>query len=450
MTGPMRVRRRCSNESGSVLMLVLIMLTCVGLVTGALIKYAGTSLSTTAVFSNRRAQNADAEAAIRTAMQYIKANPQLAQDLGGSCPSFSYPGSTGTVTVSMCPQTDSLIHNGDFRPVLLTMATSDQGIDQSKNTTLTVNGDVWSNSYINVRGLAVTGRVSSWDDSAQGGDCASGGVTATVSKDCAAKTTYGNAVPKAGLAAGDPSLGHAAEWAPAAAPGAVQTPSSCDLVPGTYDSGSALTNACSGSDSTINLAAGVYYLNFPSNDATWTINGTLLGPTCSVATDPGVQLVFANNSQIANGGTILLPCGGRASTTAPRIAIIGLATTTGDIPAQTGCVIHAGCDLIRSASSDGDASFLVNDNIYIPESSFQTTCKNYCSFNIGQSLTAWSVTLDANPASDPAPLVGGGATQLLLGKVVFQASIGGIDRIDAYATFDNSTYAPTINTWVVH
>ena len=230
MTGSISVRRHCSNESGSVLVLVLIMLTCVGLIAGATITYAGTSLRTTVVYSTRRAQNADTEAAIRTAMQYIKANPQWGQDLGGSCPSFSYPGSTGTVTVSMCPQTDSLIHDGDFRPVLLTLATSGKGINQSKNTTLTINGDVWSNSYIKVRGLDVKGRVSSWDDSAQNGNCASGSVTATVFKDCAAKTTYGNVVPKAGLAPGDPSLGHAAEWVPAAAPR--RGPDSVELQPG--------------------------------------------------------------------------------------------------------------------------------------------------------------------------------------------------------------------------
>ena len=171
------------------LVLVLIMLTCVGLIAGAAITYAGTSLRTTVVYLTLRAQNADVEAAYLILMQYIKANPQWGQDLGGSCPSFSCTGSTGTVTVSMCPQTDSLIHDGDFRPVLLTLATSGKGINQSKNTTLTINGDVWSNSDIKVRGLDVKGRVSSWDDSAQNGNCASGSVTATVFKDCAANTT---------------------------------------------------------------------------------------------------------------------------------------------------------------------------------------------------------------------------------------------------------------------
>ncbi|MGZ4766291.1 MAG: hypothetical protein ACXV6M_11605, partial [Ilumatobacteraceae bacterium] len=401
-----------------------------------------------------------------------------------------------------------------------------------------------------------------------------------------------------------------------------RTPSGCNLQPGIYTSGSALTSACAG---TINLAAGEYYLDFPSNDNTWTINGTLQGPSCVNPSDQGVQLVFANNSQLANAGTISIPCGSRATSTGPRIAMIGLENTIGGganvntilrpttavdagggyfpasgafaasnaadsgngaypqdgtqarasisankktanlqlntfsassgpaltanaaitslvvkvahdesnsnidftatppqlvwggctvpltpaptrlaseglyvsndlsaslsacsfdastsptltwsakttsasavnldvdgaqieatwhdpgVPAQTGCVIQAACNLIHSASPNGHDSFLVNDSVYIPQSSFQTTCKNSCSFNIGQSLIAWSLTLDANPSSIGTPLIGSGATQYLTGKVLFQATIGGINWTDAYATIDPTTFAPTITAWV--
>ena len=73
----------------------------------------------------------------------------------------------------------------------------------------------------------------------------------------------------------------------------------------------------------------MYYLDFPSTDNTWTINGTLQGPTCANPSDQGVQLVFANNSQLSNGGTISIPCGSRATSTGPRIAMIGLENTIG-------------------------------------------------------------------------------------------------------------------------
>jgi hypothetical protein len=623
-----RTGRFTSHESGAALLLVLFLVTCVGVIAAAAIRYAGTSMTASAVYRTHRAKAADAEAAIRTAMQYVKSNEagggSLGEDTGTSCPTnFSYPGSTGTVNVSFCPQTDSLIHSGDYRAVLVTLAPSGQGITQTKNTTLTIGGDVFSNSFINVQSMNVpNGRVWAWNDTAGGGNCATGSVTAAGGKDCNAHTTYNEVVPKIGMDPGDPSLGHAAEWTPAAPPGAVQTPSGCNLQPGIYTSGSALTSACAG---TINLAAGQYYLDFPSDDNTWTINGTLQGPTCVNASDQGVQLVFANNSQLSNAGTISIPCGSRATTTAPRIAMIGLETTisagsnvntilrptnavdggggyfpssgafpaanaanTGNgaypqdgtqarasissnnktanlqlgtfsassgpaltanaaitslvvkvahaesnsnidftatppqlvwggctvplapapsrlasealyvsndlsaslaacsfdastsptltwsakttsasavnldvdgaqiaatwhdagIPAQTGCVIHAACDLIHSASSNGHDSFFVNDSVYIPQSSFQTTCKNSCGFNIGQSLTAWSLTLDANPSSIGTPLIGASATQYLTGKVLFQATIGGINWTDAYATFDPTTFVPAITAWV--
>ena len=330
MTSPQHAGRHRSRESGAALLLVLFLVTCVGIIAAAAISYAGTSMSASAVYQTHRAKSADAEAAIRTAMQYVKANEasggSLGEDTGSPCPTnFSYPGSTGTVNVSFCPQADSLIHAGDYRAVLVTLAPTGQGITQTKNTTLTIGGDVFSNSSINVRGMNVpSGRVWAWNDTAGGGNCATGSVTASGGKDCNAHTTYNNVVPKIGMDPGDPSLGHADEWAPAGPPGTVQTPSGCNLQPGIYTSGSALTSACAG---TINLAAGEYYLDFPSSDNTWTINGTLQGPTCVNPTDQGVQLVFANNSQLSNSGTISIPCGRRATSSGPRIAMIGLANT---------------------------------------------------------------------------------------------------------------------------
>src|SRR5205085_7772669 len=41
----------------------------------------------------------------------------------------------------------------------------------------------------------------------------------------------------------------------------------------------------------------------------------------------GIQIVFANNSQLSNAGTISIPCGARATSTGPRISMIGLANT---------------------------------------------------------------------------------------------------------------------------
>src|SRR5205085_9964857 len=140
--------RRRSGESGAALVVVLVLVTVVGVIAAAAIRYAGTSMTASAAFQTRRNQQADAEAAIRTAVQYVKANEQsggtLAAD-GTTCPTnFSYPGGTGTVTVAMCPQPGSLTYAGYFRATLLTLAPSGFGILQTKNTTLNVNGNVWS------------------------------------------------------------------------------------------------------------------------------------------------------------------------------------------------------------------------------------------------------------------------------------------------------------------
>jgi hypothetical protein len=91
----------------------------------------------------------------------------------------------------------------------------------------------------------------------------------------------------------------------------------------------------------------------------------------------------------------------------------------------------------------------VNDVVYLPDSSLQTTCKNSCVFTIGNALIAWSVDMDANPAAVGEPNIGNTSPQFVLGKVLFQAFIGGTDWTDAYATFDKTTFVPTINSWVV-
>jgi hypothetical protein len=119
------------------------------------------------------------------------------------------------------------------------------------------------------------------------------------------------------------------------------------------------------------------------------------------------------------------------------------------IAPQQGCVFHGTCDAIRSASENGHDTFIVKDVVYMPASRLQTTCKNNCTFDIGQALIAWSVDLDANPAAVGDPLIGGTLNTFLAGKVLFQASINGTPWIDSYATFNETTFAPSITSWVI-
>ena len=99
--------RRATRESGSVMLLALFLIVCVGVIASVAITYAGTSLSATNNgYIPARAKQADAEAAIRTALQYAKVT-QIAgggpgEDIGTPCPmTYSYPGLSGTVSVKL-------------------------------------------------------------------------------------------------------------------------------------------------------------------------------------------------------------------------------------------------------------------------------------------------------------------------------------------------------------
>ena len=693
------------DEQGSALVMALVMLSVVGLLVGAALTYAGTSLRTTTTsYRPNRGSLYAADSAIQGAIQYVRNNPQAGSDLlGAKCTpdAFQYTDpKAGPVSVDVCPQANSFIYDGGVRAVLLTLAPSGDGIVQTKNTTLTVNGNVWSNSTIDVRGLSVgSGQVWSWNG-------CSGTVTAVGGKDCAAGTTYGysklsaamtaaqttlnvaanaqfpstgsyvvvvdsermlvsagqgtntwtvtrgymgtaaathanNApvsfLPKPGIDPGDPVLGQTADWQPAGAPGAVQNgPYSCTLQPGVYAHGDDLSTASSAC-STLTLSAGVYYLAFPTdgsaasksaNDDVWRINGTVQGPTCPGDVGTGVQLVLAGPARLSNAETVNLPCGARTAS-GPRIAVMSLnasvaggadvstvlrptanpttsgnltwttpnnivyggaplypqdgtnatATTSGNkagflgmggmtapagqpipanavvtsvkvkvvhdesagitfptsgtnqpkltwggctatlnapaksaalgtvttytsnelsstftggactfdptqpasvnwglssasgsqtahvdgaqvevtwhapgIAAQNGCVFHnvgGNCPAIGSASANGHDSFLVNDVVYLPSSQLQTTCKNSCSFNIGQALIAWSLDLDANPAAVGDPIIGGQINTSGPGDVLFKAHIGTLPWISARVAYSATTRSTSISSWVI-
>jgi Tfp pilus assembly protein PilX len=326
-------RTRTRDEQGSALVFALVMLSVVGLMVAAALTYAGTSLrsSNNDIRPNRGSLYA-ADSAIQGAIQYVANSPQVGSDLlGAKCTPDAYQytdAKAGTVSVDVCPQANSFVYDGGVRAVLLTLAPSGDGIVQTKNSTLTVNGNVWSNSSIDVRGLAVgNGQAWSWNS-------CSGNVTAASGKDCATGTTYGysklasamtaaqttvsvaanaqfpssggyvvvvdtermlvtagqgtntwtvvrgymgttaathaaNArvsfLPKPGIDPGDPVLGQSADWQPATSPGIAQSaPFPCTLQPGVYSHGDDLSDA-SRACTTLTLSHGVYYLNFPAD-----------------------------------------------------------------------------------------------------------------------------------------------------------------------------------------
>jgi hypothetical protein len=79
------------DEQGSALVMALAMLAAIGLIVGAAVGYAGTSLSAsnTGIRPNRAALYA-ADSAIQGAIEYVRDNPEMSSDvLGATCiPNF--------------------------------------------------------------------------------------------------------------------------------------------------------------------------------------------------------------------------------------------------------------------------------------------------------------------------------------------------------------------------
>jgi hypothetical protein len=317
--------------------MALVMLTVVGLMVGASLTYSGTSLraSNNDIRPNRASLYA-ADSAIQGAIEYIRDNPEMSSDvLGSGClPNFYRYTDTkvGDVTVDACPQQDSLIYEGAFRAVLLTLGeTAADGITLGHNGDVNVGGHVWSNSKIDLSNpthmVMNGGRVWAWGSCSRPNNIE---MTPGLSPICNGSTNplFAGTKPKVALDPGDPSLGHVADWQPAATPVSLTQPAipacvsnNMTLQPGVYYSGtefSTKTNLCDD----VTLSPGVYYLNFPAGDDVWDLTTDVTG-LCDAA-GQGVQLVFADSAHIKLSGTLTIPCGRSATTNGPLIALYGL------------------------------------------------------------------------------------------------------------------------------
>jgi hypothetical protein len=332
----MRVLRN-RNEQGSALVMALVMLTVVGLMVAAGLTYAGTSVraSNEAIRPSRAALQA-ADNAIQNAIQYVRNDPEMATDvLDGSSKcltnAFRSPDPTvGEVVVDICPRPDSLIYEGNFRAVLLTLGeTASDGVILGHNGDVNIGGHVWSNSKIDLgnptRMVVDGGRVWAWGSCNRPGNIE---MAPGLSPVCNASTTFGGVKPKVALDPADPSLGHTADWQPAASPSSFVQPAfpTCvagnqTLSPGVYSSASEFStklNACA----TTTLSPGVYYLDFPAGNDQWNLDKDVVGQ-CA-ADGQGVQIVFAGSAHLKLSGTLTIPCGRQATTTGPYIALYGL------------------------------------------------------------------------------------------------------------------------------
>ena len=270
--------------------MALVMLTVIGLMVGAALTYSSTSLraSNNSIRPNRASLYA-ADSAIQGAIEYVRDNPEMSSDvLGAAClPSFYKYNDpkVGTVTVDACPQSDSLIYEGSFRAVLLTLGQTDRrrhlprpqrrrGRRRPRLVELQHQPQQPDPHGHERRSGLGLGQLRPAQQHRDGPG---------ISPICNASTNplFGGVKPKVALDPADPSLGHVADWQPAAAPASLD-PAHVPRVRVEQDDAatrrllqrqtSSPTRRTSCDD--VTLSPGVYYLDFPAGDDIWSSRTT--------------------------------------------------------------------------------------------------------------------------------------------------------------------------------
>jgi len=453
-----------SSKTGSALVLVLVLVCVVGMIAAASITFAQTSMSGSILYQSKRASLAGAEGSIRTAIQYVKANPSTYADLGTTtkngvtvqqCVSPALTDSS--MNVKICPNAGSGASSGIPRAAIISLSTSssEDGINKGSSGTMLVNGGVFSNTTLKAKGTIKVAGANVYSR----GACDSGNIT--VDTGYTVNCNYGSAANAIG---DDPNFDPPITAPPAAA----VLPATCTgsttsvtLSPGTYTSAAALNAITTKCARTI-LSPGVYYMNFPSNDATWQIskNGTsVIGGTIADATkfpggcDPtsanGVALVFGGYSRLdQNGGTVEL-CAPVGAANSPQIAIYGVKTgTAGTLTPQAGCIVTVNsCSFLTNQGSG--VGLAVNGTVYLPAVSLNLQMTNISNQIVTRGLVIRSVAMQITGSSTftgyafgiPGTIFGTGDGDIVLTAYTDRA------WISARVKFPQSG-APTIVTWV--
>lgn len=441
----MRSRISAKDDSGAALVLALILVTVVGIVTAVVLSFADSSLRTTVNLRAQAATAANADGAAQIAINKLRTGTYngSANKCFGSAPTDDTVslaptvfGSTDSYAVTCAPDTANSAADPNVaitsanRPgsAILTLGTStlEDGINLkvSSNGTLKVHGGVFSNSNINVAqgsldtNASVTARTN-----------CTGTITSIPTKAC----NIGAAVDTRGL---DPNY---------PAPTAAATPQSvpsCNgnnklvtFTPGLYDATdiAALNNMTKSSgckNSIFYFPPGTYYFNFPAStpwviDTGYVVGGTPTTPLVAgtaptipgacqspIPPDPlppggwtkpgpnaGVQFVFGGGSQIDLKAAQAEICG-TYSATSPPIAVYGLKTAVGGVPAQSGCTIApAGCPVILTENSP-NSKFYIQGTTYVPNASLNISLNNATGQVFRFGVIARSLSLSPTGSAD--------------------------------------------------
>ena len=321
-----------SGDDGSALVLALVVLLTLSLLAAGTLTLVDTSFRTTYTVRAVVAEQYAAEAAVDSRVATMRRDPTVGR-AGLPCPDVTTAAVNAlAVTVTCTPSTGSgaLTAGGGSGPAnrpaqaLLTLGaagSTERGVTQSSNNTVTIDGDVLARgSIVNTASSAVF-RVDGAVRSKTSCSLSVISVAVPPVRDCA----YTGAAADPGYAL--PGSLPAFSTVPACPAGAYVS-----LSPGLYDDARALTALTGGSctGKVVHLLPGTYYLDFADPSSVWTISnnnsrvvgGTALGwsagsvtaatlpfPGGCDLTRPGVTIVLGGTSRIAlaNGVAELCP-----------------------------------------------------------------------------------------------------------------------------------------------
>jgi hypothetical protein len=322
--------RRTGSQRGASLVIVLIMITAFGLMVAALSTQAQSGVMSNVGVRKQRVDYYAAAGAIDGAIAYLRGDRTRGR-AGVACPTVTMNSSQGLVSVACTPVAGSgTVQQGINTPgyALLTTAglsggyPSGTGISVSKNSTLKVNGPVYSDSTIDVTAM----------DAGANSVSAFGACTGTITAVPLTCNTGTRVLDPGGAFGIDPVAPNV--WAspittiPAAAPTPTcnSTNKVATMTPGSYFDLTAMTTAF-GSCTVIWMSPGNYYFDWGVADPTNTswnilntvIGGAPLGWNPASATPPSVTVPGACDTNAAGvhvvfGTTSRLDIGGPAST----------------------------------------------------------------------------------------------------------------------------------------
>jgi hypothetical protein len=447
-----RLLRRLASrrdDAGASLMIALIIVTVVSVIIASVLAFADASLRSNAALRSQFYDVASADGAAQITINTLRQGSfaGTGQCFGSTdtllLNNFYQPSApsgeaadSAAVTCSTDPaltassNVDINASNRPLNALLTTGSGGDNGVqvNVADGRTVLTHGSVFANSTIAV---------------ATGGLTASASVTA---RGACTGTVSGTPAPVCNIGGVTDTRGDDPAYPAPVASTTVQTVPSCitggqllNFTPGQYTNITDLNNLSRCPNSILAFGPGVYYFNF-SDTIPWTITsdyivgGTPTTPlvagtpptipgSCQSPVPPsppgawtppaanaGVTFVFGGGAHIVLRSTQAELCG-NYSKTAPPIAVYGLTSAVGSVPAESGCTIAlpyptTGCAVITT-QTQAISRFYVQGTAYLPKAALNLAANNPSGMLFNAGLIVRTLVLAPTAAADlSGPIIG--------------------------------------------